>query len=469
MKKKTARSIPSVERVLQALGPTELPRPSTLELVRRRLQDLRENGGDTESFDDLVDSLREEINASHRTRIQAVINGTGVIVHTNLGRAPLGEEAVRAVSEAAANYSTIEYDLARGERGSRAGYLESHLALLCQAEAAMVVNNCAAALILVLQHLTSGERKEVVLSRGELVQIGGGFRIPEILETSGAVLREVGTTNRTDLKDYARAIGKGTAMILRVHRSNFFMEGFVSSPSTDELAALARKKKIPLVEDLGSGAMADTARLASVDHEPTPAEVLKRGVHLVCFSGDKLMGGPQAGIIAGKARLVAALKKEPFYRALRCDKLVLAGLQAVVDSYLRGGDAAVPVLRLIRSSLKELGDRANRLALALEALPMKTTIGDGQSQIGGGSLPRSVLPSITLEMRPLSMSVQELSSRLRRGAVPVITYIAGGRLKVDLRTVFPHQDETLFKEVYRAFGVLVPADTEERLRRSANP
>src|SRR5205814_10564802 len=218
------------------------------------------------------------------------------------------------------------------QRGHRATYLERNLALLCGAEAATVVNNCAAALILVLRHFTV-TKKEVVISRGELIQLGGGFRIPEILEASGAKLREVGTTNKTSLSDYAKNIGKQTALILKVHRSNFFMGGFVESPATEEIAALAKKKRVRFVEDLGSGAMVETETLATIEHEPTPGEVLKRGVDLVCFSGDKLLGGPQAGIIAGKAGQVAALKKEPFFRAVRCDKLILSALQTTVDCY----------------------------------------------------------------------------------------------------------------------------------------
>jgi L-seryl-tRNA(Ser) seleniumtransferase len=306
--------------------------------------------------------------------------------------------------------------------------------------------------VLILRHFTSGERKEVIISRGELIQIGGGFRIPEILEASGARLREVGTTNHTSVSDYRRAVGKLTAMILKVHRSNFFMDGFVESPATEEIAALAKKRRLPLVEDLGSGALVETEKLSDLEHEPMPSEALKCGVDLVCFSGDKLLGGPQAGIIAGKARRVAALKHEPFFRALRCDKLILSALQTTVDLYLSNRAAdSVPALAMLRVSNDKLRARASKIKLALEALPMKTTIGEGQAQVGGGTLPRSIIPSVTLDLRPLNLSLSEFTSRLRTGSPPVVGYIANDSFKLDLRTIFPRQDEELFRAVHQAF------------------
>src|SRR5204862_3686225 len=278
---------------------------------------------------------------------------------------PLGPVVVEMLQSIAANYNNLEFDLAGGERGRRAAYLEHNLALVCGAEAATVVNNCAAALVLILRHFTAGERKEVVISRGELIQIGGGFRIPEILEATGARLREVGTTNQTSLSDYTRALGKLTAMILKVHRSNFFMGGFVDSPPLGEIAALAKKKRVPLIEDLGSGALVETEKLAELEHEPTPDESLKRGVDLVCFSGDKLLGGPQAGIIAGKGRLIAALKREPFFRALRCDKLVLSALQTTIELYLSGREMEVPVIAMMRMPVEQLRGRAEHICAEL--------------------------------------------------------------------------------------------------------
>src|SRR5438094_199890 len=445
------RSIPAVEKVLQALGDFSLPRPAIIAVVRRELSALRLEKKIPE-FNGVMARVRASLQTFGSGRIQPVINGTGIIVHTNFGRSPLGPAVVEALQTMAANYNNLEFDLTGGERGGRAAYLEHNLALLCGAEAATVANNCAAALLLMLRHFTSGEQKEVIISRGELIQIGGGFRIPEILEASGAKLREVGTTNKTALSDYSKAVGKQTAMILKVHRSNFFMSGFVESPSTEEIAALAKQKRLAFVEDLGSGAVVETEKLTDIDHEPTPAEVLKRGVDMVCFSGDKLLGGPQAGIMAGKEKLVSALKREPFFRALRCDKLILSALETTVDLYLSGrAQEEIPTLAMLRVSNDELQVRAAKIKLALEALPMRTTVGEGKAQIGGGTLPRSVVPSVTLDLRPLNLSVTELAARLRAGSPPVVGFIANGSFKLDLRTVFPRQDEALFRAVHRAF------------------
>ena len=446
------RDIPAVERVLQALGEVDLPRPAVLAIVRRELAALRSEKK-VPDFDGVLARIRSSLHALRSARILPVINGTGVIVHTNLGRSPLGPTVVEALQSLAANYNNLEFDLTGGERGERSAYLEHNLALLCGAEAATVANNCAAALLLMLRHFTSDERKEVIISRGELIQIGGGFRIPEILEASGAKLREVGTTNKTALSDYSKAVGKQTAMILKVHRSNFFMGGFVESPSTEEIAALAKQKRLTFVEDLGSGAVVETEKITDIEHEPTPAEVLKRGVDMVCFSGDKLLGGPQAGIMAGKEKLVSALKREPFFRALRCDKLILSALETTVDLFLTGrAQETIPALTMLRASTEELQSRAEKIKVALEALPMKTVIGEGKSQIGGGTLPRSAIPSVTLDLQPLNISVTDFAARLRGGSPPVVGYVAAGRFKLDLRTVFPRQDEELFRAIHSAFA-----------------
>ena len=461
MKKAVLRAIPAVEKVLQTLGDTGLPRPLVVAVVRRELAVLRK-ARKVPEFEAVVGGIRDALEKLRRSRIQPVINGTGIIVHTNLGRSPLGPAVVETLTAIAANYNNLEYDLVNGERGGRAGYLEQALALLCGAEAATVANNCAAALVLTLRHFTSGGRKEVIISRGELVQIGGGFRIPEILEASGAKLREVGATNKTSLQDYAKAIGPDTAMILKVHRSNFFMGGFVESPSTEEIAALARARKLPFVEDLGSGAVVATEKLSAVEHEPTPAEVLKRGVDLVCFSGDKLLGGPQAGIVAGRTKLVAALKKEPFFRALRCDKLILAALQTTVDQYLFGVPASAgsdtlkrghptPVLQMLAASNDELRARAERIIAALAGLPLKAKVGEGKAQIGGGTLPRSVIPSVTVDLLPAGLPLAELASRMRAAPLPVIGYVSGGRFKLDLRTVFTSQDDLIVDAIRNFF------------------
>ena len=308
------RAIPSVEKVLRALEPLDVPRPAAAAVVRREVARLRTDGqAPVPDFDDVVARVRVALGTLSAMRIRGVINGTGVLLHTNLGRAPLPETAMAAIADVGANYNNLEYDARTGERGTRAAYLEHNLALACGAEAATVVNNCAAALVLMLRHFTRGTKSEVIISRGELVQIGGGFRIPEILEASGARLREVGTTNRTTLDDYADAIGPQSALILKVHQSNFYQGGFTGAPPVSELATLARKKRIPLAEDLGSGALIDTAARVNIEHERTPVEAIRDGVDLVCFSGDKLFGGPQAGLVAGRARRVAALKREPFF------------------------------------------------------------------------------------------------------------------------------------------------------------
>ena len=276
------------------------------------------------------------------------------------------------------------------------------------------------------------------------MQIGGGFRISEIVAAaSGAKLREVGATNKTTLEDYAHAVGPETAMILKVHRSNFFMSGFVESPSSNEISALAKKKRIPFVEDLGSGAMIATESLGIAEHEPTPGDVLKAGADLVCFSGDKLFGGPQAGIIAGKKRFVTALKREPLFRALRCDKLCLAALQATVDLHLDQKIGEIPALTLLQTSEDALRARAAAIASRLADLPMKIAIGRGKAKTGGGTLPKSNVPSVTIDFIPRDSSLAEFAASLRASNPPVIGYIADNRFKLDLRTIFPQQDESV--------------------------
>jgi L-seryl-tRNA(Ser) seleniumtransferase len=436
---RSLRNIPAVEKVMTELGRCDLPRPVIVALVRRELSAMRA-GKNVPDLAAVITRVRASVDDLRLSKIQPVINGTGIIIHTNLGRAPLGPRVLESLSEIAQGYCNLEYDLNGGERGHRASYLEQNLALLCGAEAATVVNNCAAALVLILRHFT-GKKKEVIISRGELIQIGGGFRIPDILEASGATLREVGTTNKTTLDDYARAIVPNTAMILKVHRSNFFMGGFVASPSAESLVTLAHSKRIPLVQDLGSGAIIATEKAAAIEHEPTPSETLKGGVDLVCFSGDKLFGGPQAGIIAGKARHVAALKREPFFRALRCDKIILVALQTTVDLYLSGETNAVPALAMIRLSNDQLRQRAEKIIARLHELPLRPQIGQGEGQLGGGTLPRSTIQSVTLDFS--GDQVSAFAARLRRGRPPVIGYVAAGKFKLDLRTILSRQDEEL--------------------------
>jgi L-seryl-tRNA(Ser) seleniumtransferase len=473
MKRSELRGIPSVDKLAQALGDTDMPRPTVVSVIRRELVALRKDGAGVHSFEEVLSRVRSCVEALGASRIQPVINGTGILIHTNFGRAPLGSEVMDAVYRAGTRYNNLEYGLTEGGRGGRAAYLEYNLALLCGAEAATVVNNNASALVLVLRHFcgegapaAAGARRnrrrresprsnQVVISRGELIQIGGGFRIPELLEATGARLCEVGTTNKTSLADFARAITEETALILKVHRSNFYMDGFVESPSTEDIAQLAREKRIPFVEDLGSGAVIQTQTVQGLEHEPTAAEVLRKGVDVVCFSGDKLFGGPQSGIIAGKAKLIAALKREPLFRALRCDKLILAALQATVDIHLRSSADlsstdesghrlrrhSIPLFAMLQTSNDGLQGRAEEIIAKLVGSPVKATIGQGRSQIGGGALPRSIVRSTTLDISSCNgVGPQELAARLRSHRPPIIGYIERDRLKLDLRTVFADQD-----------------------------
>jgi L-seryl-tRNA(Ser) seleniumtransferase len=458
------RALPSVDRLLRDLGETGLPRPVVLAVVRRELAAIRATASAGQPARrsppaDALCNIRDALDALRRSRIQPVINATGIIIHTNLGRSPLGPAVAGALAAAATNYTNLEYALATGERGSRGTYVEHALATLCDAESATVVNNCAAALVLILRHFASRRpRRHVVISRGELVQIGGGFRIPDILEASGARLREIGTTNKTTLDDYRRAIDSTTAMVLKVHRSNFYMGGFVESPPTDKIAAVTRELGVPFVEDLGSGATFDTAPLGGRgggEHEPTPAEVLAAGADLVCFSGDKLLGGPQAGLIAGAARHVAALKTEPFFRALRCDKLILAALETTVDLLLSDQTPDVPIRSMMQVPEDDLRQRAARIVTVLAGLPVTASVGTGEGRIGGGSLPKTTLESVTVDLLPRNDALlPRLAEALRLGHPPVVGYVSDQRLKLDLRTVFPRQDDQLVAAVRSAVQAL---------------
>jgi L-seryl-tRNA(Ser) seleniumtransferase len=468
--RRARRQIPAVGRILEALGPYDLPRPLVVDVIRRTLSQIRA-AREVHNFEAIVLLVRRSLDELRASRLQPIINGTGVVIHTNFGRSPLASEAVRALNEIGSTYSNLEYDLAAGERGGRVSYIENALALLCGAEAATVVNNCAAALVLIVHDFKKKNRRarplataepvhvggepgapEVVISRGELVQIGGGFRIGEILETSGATLREIGSTNKTTLNDYARAIGPETAMILKVHRSNFFMSGFVESPSSEEISVLARKNRIPFVEDLGSGAIAATEQLGIADHEPTPADALKAGADLVCFSGDKLFGGPQSGIIAGRKRLITGLKREALFRALRCDKLCFAALQATVDLHLNQRTADIPTLALLQISEDELRTRAAAIRdqLSKRRSGLQIAIGRSSAKTGGGTLPKSTMSSVTIEIVPNNCSVVEFAARLRNSTPPLIGYIANDRFRLDLRTIFPQQDDLVVEAISAA-------------------
>ena len=436
--KNKLRAIPGVDTILEAVKECGLPRPLVVRTIREELKIVRKSKVIPKP-EEITNAVKERLSDLELSKLQPVINGTGVLIHTNLGRSPI-------TVPSNGGYTNLEIDLATGKRGKRAEYLETCLAELCGAEATMVTNNCAAALVLILRHLTA-EKKEVVISRGELVQIGGDYRIPDILESTDARLKEIGTTNRTNLQDYSKAINKETGLILKVHRSNFFMEGFVGSPDRGELGALARKKRVPFVEDVGSGVFLPTESWANGHHEPTPKEVLKDGVDLVCFSGDKMLGGPQAGIIAGKKRFIQALKRHPFFRALRCDKLILTSLQDAAEAYLKNQSDELSLHQCLTVDIKRLKKRADRLTKKLESSSIKVTVSESHSQIGGGSLPQALLPSIAIDFLPKGISLKEFAAQLRRQSTPVIGVISNQRFRLDLKTIFPEQDKLLIESI----------------------
>jgi L-seryl-tRNA(Ser) seleniumtransferase len=366
---------------------------------------------------DLESRLRKELASVRAPSLRRVLNATGVVVHTNLGRAPLAEEALARVVEAARGYSNLELDLGEGVRGSRQDHLAAILRRLTGAEAALVVNNNAGAVLLALAALAEG--REVVVSRGELIEIGDGFRIPDVLARSGARLVEVGTTNRTRAADYERAIGADTALLLRVHQSNFRVVGFTELPRLEELAALARRHGLPLVDDLGSGALMPSNSLLLGDREPTAEESLRAGADLVCFSGDKLLGGPQAGIVVGRADLVEQLRRHPLQRALRIDKLSLAALEGTLLLHLDGPER-IPVQGMLAQEAVTVRARAERLAAATGG-SVEETVG----RVGGGALPLAELPSFACSLEA------ELAAPLRAGEPPVVGIVRDGRLLLD--------------------------------------
>lgn len=458
MNRRVLRELPSVDKVKKLLGPQGLPPAVVTHFIRHAIAEARRSSwsGGPEEWRSRIQALLDVHGAG---RIRPVINGTGILIHTNLGRAPLARSAAELAATVGQQYSTLELDLASGSRGLRGAYLETHLALACGAEAATVVNNGAAALVLAIRPWIAGERREVLVSRGEAIQIGGGFRVPDILEAAGAVLRDVGTTNRTTLADFSRAVSRRTALILRVHRSNFFMEGFVESPALAALAAMAHKRRLPLVEDLGSGAMMNTEEHGLGEHEPRPSESLAYGADLVCFSGDKLFGGPQAGLIAGKKKIVAGIKKDPLFRAFRCDKLVLAALQETVDLHLWGGiregqgeQEKLPLLRMLDVSFETLRSRGRRILERLGSASAQVELAECTGEVGGGSMPRALVPSLGLRIRPEGKSAGDVSKRLRLGRPAVVGYVAGQSVWIDLRTVLEAQDLPLADALHAALS-----------------
>jgi len=397
----------------------------------------------------LPQAIERQLQHSLGYSLRPVINATGVILHTNLGRAPLSSSAIEHIKEIATCYSNLELDLARGERGKRDVHVDRFFRKLLHQEvggegtrardiSTIVVNNNAAAVLLTLNTLAEGG--EVVVSRGELVEIGGSFRIPDVMAKSGAILREVGTTNRTRLADFERAINERTRLLLRVHRSNFQITGFTEQPALEELVALSQRRGIPLVEDLGSGALFDLQSVG-IGNEPGVLNSLRAGVDVVTYSGDKLLGGPQAGIISGRSDVVTRMRSNSMFRALRVDKLIYAALEATLLSYVKHDHDSIPAIRMMRLSMEEIGQRAHLLAQSLESSNVSAEVIDGESVIGGGAAPSAVLPTRLLAVSAKGLSADDMAARLRAFNPSIIARVEEGRVLLDLRTVFPEQDD----------------------------
>ena len=455
------RSLPSVEQVLQsanaALWRRRLARETVADLVREAVATVRkqvlEGSLETRSgiTDEVVTRVETAVGRLCGQSLRRVINASGVILHTNLGRAPMSSAARNAVTALAGGYTNLEYDLATGRRGKRDVHC-GHLLESLLGVPALVVNNNAAAIFLVMHELARDG--EVIISRGELVEIGDGFRIPDILEASGATLREVGTTNRTRLADYGNAIGPATRALLRVHPSNFRQLGFTGMPSLEKLAELADSSSIPLVEDLGSGCLVDLRRVG-IDGEPRVSDSIRAGVGLVTFSGDKLLGGPQAGIIAGRPELIRRIRRNPVFRALRVDKLILAALGATLRHYLADRAEDIPAIRLMMSPLGEVEARAKEFAARLNRHGVRRAdVIPSESLLGGGSTPLRSLPSAVVAISPPEGTTSsQMQARLRCADPPVVARVANDRVVLDLRTVLEDEQEDLLEAVVSAAQV----------------
>ncbi|MBI5840818.1 MAG: L-seryl-tRNA(Sec) selenium transferase [Chloroflexi bacterium] len=437
----TLRNLPSVERLLQTQPAAEMiaanGRPLTLSVLRFTLEDIRtrfKSGQVTTlpSMDLILTQAESRLSVWMKPTLVPVVNATGVILHTNLGRAPLSDAAIRAMDAVSRGYSSLEYDLEKGQRGSRLVHAQSVLQKLTGAEAAIVVNNNASALMLVLAALAN--RRRVVISRTQLVEIGGGFRVPDVMKQSGAKLVEVGTTNRVHLQDYEDALKEPAALVLRAHHSNFKIIGFTEEPKLKDVANIAYEAGVPVVDDLGSGALLDTARYG-LAHEPTVQESLEAGADIVCFSGDKLLGGPQAGIIVGRADLIAKIKKHPLARAVRADKTCLAGLTATLLHYLKDeAEREIPIWRMMSLTLKQVKGRAEAWSVELR----QGKVVEGESTVGGGSLPGESMSTYLLELSV--KSPDKFLKKLREQNPPIIARTENNKVLLDPRTVLPEQE-----------------------------
>jgi L-seryl-tRNA(Ser) seleniumtransferase len=461
--------VPAVARLVENYSHDCVVDAARVVLARLRQEistELLNNSSLDLALSGLPEAVEQQLRQSLSYSLRPVINATGVILHTNLGRAALSEEAIEHICETAATYSNLEFNLAAGARGKRDVHVDRLLHKLLGNDApgtesptnaarlrpsgtgeatvstptetaTIVVNNNAAAVLLALNTVADGG--EVIVSRGELVEIGGSFRIPDVMAKSGAILREVGTTNRTRVSDYEKAITDHTRLLLRVHRSNFEITGFTEQASTDELVTLARKRGVPLMEDLGSGALFDL-RSVGIQGEPGVLDSLRTGVDIVTYSGDKLLGGPQAGLISGNSDLIARMRANSLFRALRVDKLIYAALEATLLAYIRRDHEAIPTLRMMRLTKEAIGERAAKLTTRIDSPKLRTEIMDGESILGGGSAPSSVLPTQVLALSCEGLSADGLAAHLRNSQPPIIARIEEGRVLLDLRTVFPEQD-----------------------------
>ncbi len=435
---KTLRDFPAVEELLQSQelsgAVNGLPRPLATAIIRDVMGGLKSQlklKRNPLAYANLIDSIQQALLNWSNQEVRRVINATGIIVHTNLGRAPLGKELIQEICDCVSGYNNLEYDLSTGRRGHRGAACEKYLSLLTGAESAAIVNNCAAALFIILN--TFASRRKVLLSRGELVQIGGGFRIPEILKRSGAKLEEVGTTNITNLKDYAEAADSSTTMILKVHKSNFVQSGFIIEVSLTKLAALAVKRDLILVHDLGSGAVVSLKKSIGLD-EPTPLQSIRDGADLVCFSGDKLLGGVQSGLIAGKKELIEKIKRNPLFRTVRVDKIAIAALEKILKSYLFGRhEADIKLWKLLSISEGELYKRAKAITASL-GNPDFTSVEATKSFFGGGGLPGSELSSVGIIFSK-EYHAERMLALFRACRPPIIGRIENDRLILDLKAI----------------------------------
>ena len=455
LRQQVLRKIPKVDEILSRPEIVDLlkvhPRTVVVDAIRRGLGRLREELLHKEKisesdealflFESLYPLFQKEIHLQVRPRLRRVINATGVVIHTNLGRSPLHPLALQHMVDISKAYSNLEYDLDLGERGDRYSHVEETLCRLSGAESAMVVNNNAGAVLLALNTIAEG--KEVIVSRGELVEIGGAFRVPDVMKRSGALLKEVGTTNRTHLSDYQEAIGSQTALLLKVHTSNFRVIGFTSDVPLKDLVQLGKQYEIPVMNDLGSGCFIDLAQYG-LEKEPTAQEAIETGVDVVTVSGDKLLGGPQAGIILGKKRFLDLIKVNPLTRALRIDKLTLAALESTLVLYLDEEKAVreIPTLRMLtfdRGKLKRRGRRLLRKLAGEIGKKAELTVREDVSQVGGGALPLQELPTMVVAIKPRTLSVNKLEENLRKGEPPIISRISKEELILDMRTVFDEE------------------------------